>query len=71
MTAALIGLLGVFFGVFLSQVFTVGQESRAKRLDALVSIVAASGRMIGAYERLFELFEGGTAKRGARCTGDH
>jgi hypothetical protein len=49
----------------------VGQESRAKRLDALVSIVAASGRMIGAYERLFELFEGGTAKRGARCTGDH
>ena len=61
MTAALIGLLGVFFGVFLSQVFTVGQESRAKRLDALVSIVAASGRMIGAYERLFELFEGGTS----------
>jgi hypothetical protein len=60
-TAALIGLFGVLVGVFLSQVFTVALESRAKRLDALVSIVAASGRMIGAYERLFELFEGGAS----------
>ena len=61
MIAALIGLFGVLVGVFLSQVFTVVHESRAKRLDALVSIVAASGRMIGAYERLFELFEGGVS----------
>lgn len=61
MIAALIGLFGVLVGVFLSQVFTVALESRAKRLDALVGIVAASGRMIGAYERLFELFEGGTS----------
>jgi hypothetical protein len=59
--AALIGLIGVLVGVFLSQMFTMAHESRAKRLDALVSIIAASGRMIGAYERLFELFEGGTS----------
>lgn len=60
MISGLIGLFGVLVGVFLSQIFTVTQESRAKRLDALVGIVAASGRMIGAYERLFELFEGGS-----------
>ena len=35
----------------------------AERLDALVAIVAVSGRMIGAYERLFEMFEGGTSPR--------
>ena len=52
---------GVLVGVFLSQVFTIAHESRARRLDALVGLVAASGRMIGAYERLFELFEGGTS----------
>lgn len=57
--SALIGLFGVLVGVFLSQVFTITQESRAKRLDALAGIVAACGRMIGAYERLFELFESG------------
>lgn len=50
---------GVLVGVFLSQVFTIAHESRARRLDALVGLVAASGRMIGAYERLLELFEGG------------
>lgn len=59
--SALVGLFGVLVGAFLSQVFTITQESRAKRLDALVGIVAASGRMIGAYERLFELFEGGSS----------
>lgn len=59
--SGLIGLFGVLVGVFLSQIFTITQESRAKRLDALVGIVAASGRMIGAYERLFELFEGGSS----------
>lgn len=59
MISALIGLVGVLVGAFVSQIFTATQESRAKRLDALAGIVAASGRMIGAYERLFELFEGG------------
>lgn len=57
--SALIGLFGVLVGASLSQIFAITQESRAKRLDALAGIVAASGRMIGAYERLFELFEGG------------
>jgi len=61
MISALIGLFGVLVGVFLSQVFTITQESRAKRLDALAGIVAASGRIIGAYERLFELFESGSS----------
>jgi hypothetical protein len=57
--SALIGLFGVLVGASLSQIFATTQESRAKRLDGLAGIVAASGRMIGAYERLFELFEGG------------
>lgn len=61
MIAAFVGLFGVLVGVFLSQVFTIAHESRARRLDALAALVAASGRMIGAYERLFELFEGGTS----------
>jgi hypothetical protein len=59
--AAFLGLFGVLVGVFLSQVFTIAHESRARRLDALAALVAAAGRMIGAYERLFELFEGGTS----------
>ena len=59
--SAIIGLFGVLVGAFLSQAFTITQESRAKRLDALAGIVAASGRMIGAYERLFELFESGSS----------
>ena len=61
MIATFLGLFGVLVGVFLSQVFTIAHESRARRLDALAALVAASGRMIGAYERLFELFEGGTS----------
>jgi hypothetical protein len=59
--AAFVGLFGVLVGVFLSQVFAIAHESRARRSDTLVGLVAASGRMIGAYERLFELFEGGTS----------
>jgi len=49
--AAFVGLVGVLVGVFLEP--GVHDESRARRLDALVGLVAASGRMIGAYERLF------------------
>lgn len=63
MIAALAGLFGVLVGVFLSQVFAIAHESRARRLDALVGLVAASGRMIGAYERLFELFEEAVTRR--------
>lgn len=65
MIAALIGLIGVLVGVFLSQVFTMAHESRAKRLDALVSIVAGPGRMIGAYERIFEFLRAALLRR---CT---
>ena len=71
--AAFVGLFGVLVGVFVSQVFTIAHKSRARRLDALAALVAASGRMIGAYERLFELFEGGTSpppRRKPRSRGD-
>lgn len=59
--AAALGLLGVLVGAVLTQVLTQAQEGRGRRLEALVAVIAASGRVIGAHERLFELFEQGTS----------
>lgn len=61
MLAALLGVFGVFVGAFLTQVFATSAEWRSRRLEAMVEVAAASGRMIGAHERLFELFLGDTS----------
>lgn len=44
MIAAFVGLFGVLVGVFLSQVFAIAHESRARRLDTLVGLVAGGAR---------------------------
>jgi hypothetical protein len=61
MLAALLGVFGVFVGAFLTQIFATSAEWRSRRLEAMVEVAAASGRMIGAHERLFELFIGDTS----------
>jgi hypothetical protein len=61
MLAALLGVFGVFVGAFLAQIFATSAEWRSRRLEAMVEVAAASGRMIGARERLFELFIGDTS----------
>ena len=55
MVTAVIGLIGVCVGGFLTQALSAMLQRRAQRLDALVAAVAASGRVIGAHERLHDL----------------
>ncbi len=58
MSSAAIGLLGVLVGAFLTQLFATSREWRAQRLEAMVEVASATGRVIGAHERIYELFEG-------------
>ena len=58
MLAAILGLLGVLVGALLTQMFAASSEWRGRRLDAMVGVAPASGRVIGAHERLYELFQG-------------
>jgi uncharacterized membrane protein YeaQ/YmgE (transglycosylase-associated protein family) len=55
MLTAVIGLIGVCIGGFLTQALAAMLQRRAQRLEALVAAVAASGRVIGAHERLHDL----------------
>jgi hypothetical protein len=59
MLSALLGLIGVLVGAFLTQLFTASSEWRSRRLEAMVAVTSASARVIGAHERLYELFIGG------------
>lgn len=59
MLPALLGLIGVLVGALLTQLFAASSEWRSRRLEAMVDITAASSRVIGAHERLHELFVGG------------
>jgi hypothetical protein len=59
MLSALLGLIGVLVGALLTQLFAASSEWRNRRLDAMVAVAAASSRVIGAHERLHELFVGG------------
>lgn len=59
MQAAIVGLVGVLLGALLSYSFTTSHEWRAKRLEALVDVVGAAGRVIGAHERLHEILSSG------------
>jgi hypothetical protein len=55
---AITGVVGVAVGALLTQIFAASAEWRARRLEAMVQVAVASGRVIGAHERLFDLFVG-------------
>jgi hypothetical protein len=57
MLAALLGLCGVFVGAFMTQLFASSSEWRGRRLDAMVGVAVASGRVIGAHDRLYDLLQ--------------
>jgi hypothetical protein len=61
MLAAALGLVGVFVGAFVSQRLSASWQRRRERLEALVALVAASARMIGTHERLYELISPDTS----------
>lgn len=56
MLTAGLGLVGVLVGAFLSHGLTASWQRRKERLEALVALVAANARVIGAHERLYDLF---------------
>ena len=62
MLSATLGLVGVLVGAFVSQRLSAAWQRRRERLEALVALVAASARVIGAHERLYELIAHGTAE---------
>ena len=61
MLPALLGLSGVLVGAVLTQLFATSREWRSRRLEAMVALAAACGRVIGAHERIYELFQGADA----------
>lgn len=61
MFAALIGFLGVLVGGILSHFFAISADWRNRRMDAMVASVTASTRLLGAHERIHDLFFGGIA----------
>lgn len=56
MFAALIGLLGVLVGGILTQFFALSNDWRNRRMEAMVATVSASIRVLGAHERMYDLF---------------
>lgn len=61
MLAAGLGLAGVLIGAVLTQSLSASWQRRKERLESLVALVAASARVIGAHERLYELFFDGSS----------
>lgn len=59
MTTAILGVIGVAVGAFLTQHLTASSLRRKERLEAIVTLAAACARVIGAHERLYELFADG------------
>ena len=59
MIAALLGISGVLVGAVLTQLFATSSEWRNRRLIAMVEVAAASGRVVGADDRLYEILHGG------------
>src|SRR4051794_23105095 len=55
MLTAALGLIGVLVGAFVSQRLSASWQRRRERLEALVALVAACARVIGAHERLHDL----------------
>lgn len=61
MFAALIGFLGVLVGGILTHLFTASADWRNRRMEAMVASVTASIRVLGAHERIHDLFQQGKA----------
>jgi hypothetical protein len=61
MFAALIGFLGVLVGGILTHLFTASADWRNRRMEAMVASVTASTRVLGAHERIYDLFQQGKA----------
>jgi hypothetical protein len=61
MLTAALGLGGVLVGAFVSQRLSASWQRRRERLEALVALAAASARVIGAHERLYDLIAHGTS----------
>jgi DNA transposition AAA+ family ATPase len=55
MLTASLGLIGVLIGAFVSQTLSASWHRRRERLEALVALVAANTRLIGAHEHLHSL----------------
>ena len=61
MSAAFLGLFGVLVGAFLTHLLTISNEWRNRRMEAMVASVTACIRVLGAHERIYDLFQGGRA----------
>jgi hypothetical protein len=51
-----LGVCGVFAGAVLTRIFANPAEWRSRRLEAMVQVAAASGRVIGVHEYLYGFF---------------
>ena len=61
MLAALLGFFGVLVGAILTYFFSISSEWRNRRMEAMVAVVTASTRVVGAHERMYGLFQAGDA----------
>jgi len=61
MLAALLGFFGVLVGAILTYLFSVSNEWQNRRLETMVTVVTASTRVLGTHERMYGLFQEGTA----------
>jgi hypothetical protein len=61
MFAALFGFFGVLVGGILTHLFAISNEWRNRRMEAMVASVSACIRVLSAYERVFDIFQGGGA----------
>jgi hypothetical protein len=61
MIAALLGFFGVLVGGVLTHLFTISNDWRNRRMEAMVASVTASTRVLGAHERIYDLFQRGDA----------
>jgi hypothetical protein len=57
MFAALIGFFGVLVGGVLTHLFSLSNDWRNRRMEAMVATVSASIRVLGALERMYDLFQ--------------
>jgi hypothetical protein len=62
MLAALLGFFGVLVGAILTYLFSISSEWRNRRMETMVAVVTASTRVVGAYERMYGLFQGATLR---------
>jgi hypothetical protein len=61
MIAALLGIFGVLVGGILTHLFAISNEWRNRRMEAMVSAVTTSIRVLSAHERIYDLFQSGSS----------